>query len=82
MESKAWVVLLRQNASGDVEILSPIDVPERHLGLMAQEATRQGFDLMWEFSEFPDQDEIKSLAPLGEVSGMRTMKRLWVLKGG
>ena len=50
------------------------------LNVLAQVAQKEGFDMMYEFNSKPDIADVGRLAPLGKVSGMSSMSRLWVLR--
>jgi len=75
----AWVVLAKEKRPGAIEVRSPIEVEDKHVPWMAQVAYKEGFHLMWEFSERPNEREIVRRVPKGQVSGMRSMRKLWVL---
>ncbi len=62
-----------------IELRDMGDMPIEHLEPLAQVAQGQGFELMYEFEEAPDMEEVGKRAPLGEVSAMDSMARLWVL---
>lgn len=51
-----------------------------HLQPLAELALEEGFDMMYEFDSKPDIAEVGRLAPIGKVSGMSSMVRLWVLR--
>ena len=78
-----FIVLARevQVAEGMAIELKDLGAMEpNHLQPLARLAKEQGFDMMYEFNSKPDMAEVGRLAPLGKVSGMSSMSRLWVLR--
>ena len=62
-----------------IELREFRDVPVDNLKAMARAAQKLGFELMFEFKSEPNMDEVRRLAPLGELASMDSMTRLWVL---
>lgn len=79
----AFIVLAREvqtphGVAIELKDLGAMD--PNHLQPLAQVAQKEGFDMMYEFDSAPDMAEVGRLAPIGKVSGMSSMSRLWVLR--
>ncbi len=78
----AFIVLAKEAVvpMGVVIELRDMGAIRYDLSVLAQVAQKEGFDMMYEFDSSPDMAEVGRLAPLGKVSGMSSMSRLWVLR--